>query len=113
MKRLSFLEVKNLMELVLPNNYVALDEEEMMYLDGGGPNIKALLGVPAVAFAARALWNFMTSNNAATWDYIQTTARMAWAGVKMFWMLPAWAKLAGVVAGVAFIYAIGTWSLFG
>lgn len=34
-KRLSFLEVKKLMELVLPNNYVALDEEEMMYLDGG------------------------------------------------------------------------------
>ena len=24
------------MELVLPNNYVAIDEEEMMYLDGGG-----------------------------------------------------------------------------
>ncbi|CAG5680528.1 Uncharacterised protein [Streptococcus pneumoniae] len=23
------------MELVLPNNYVALEEEEMMYLDGG------------------------------------------------------------------------------
>ena len=23
------------MELVLPNNYVAIDEEEMMYLDGG------------------------------------------------------------------------------
>ncbi|HEW2463393.1 TPA: argininosuccinate lyase, partial [Streptococcus pneumoniae] len=24
------------MELVLPNNYVALEQEEMMYLDGGG-----------------------------------------------------------------------------
>ena len=24
------------MELVLPNNYVVLEEEEMMYLDGGG-----------------------------------------------------------------------------
>ncbi|CWH12197.1 Membrane protein [Streptococcus pneumoniae] len=24
------------MELVLPNNYVVIDEEEMMYLDGGG-----------------------------------------------------------------------------
>ncbi|MTV58681.1 argininosuccinate lyase, partial [Streptococcus pneumoniae] len=23
------------MELVLPNNYVVIDEEEMMYLDGG------------------------------------------------------------------------------
>ena len=23
------------MELVLPNNYVALEQEEMMYLDGG------------------------------------------------------------------------------
>ncbi|WP_155969696.1 hypothetical protein [Streptococcus ruminantium] len=26
------------MELVLPNNYVALEEEEMMYLDGGDWN---------------------------------------------------------------------------
>lgn len=24
------------MELVLPNNYAVIDEEEMMYLDGGG-----------------------------------------------------------------------------
>lgn len=24
------------MELVLPNNYVVIDEEEMMYLDEGG-----------------------------------------------------------------------------
>ena len=24
------------MELVLPNNYVVLEQEEMMYLDGGG-----------------------------------------------------------------------------
>ncbi|VMN87928.1 Membrane protein [Streptococcus pneumoniae] len=24
------------MELVLPNNYVVIDEEVMMYLDGGG-----------------------------------------------------------------------------
>ena len=61
----------------------------------------------------KALWNFMTSNNAATWSYIKTTAKMAWAGVKMFWMLPTWAKLVGVAAGAAFIYAIGTWSLFG
>ena len=107
------------MELVLPNNYVALEEEEMMYLDGGWSkytaisNIKALLGVPAVAFTARALWNFMTSNNAETWSYIKTTAKMAWAGVKMCWMLPTWAKLVGVGAGATFIYAIGTWSLFG
>ena len=55
----------------------------------------------------------MTSNNAATWSYIKTTAKMAWAGVKMFWMLPTWAKLVGVAAGATFIYAIGTWSLFG
>lgn len=107
------------MELVLPNNYVALEEEEMMYLDGGWSkdtaisNIKALLGLPAVAFAARALWNFMTSNNAETLSYFKTTAKMAWAGVKMCWMLPTWAKLVGVGAGAAFIYAIGTWSLFG
>ena len=55
----------------------------------------------------------MTSNNTTTWSYIKTTAKMAWAGVKMFWMLPTWAKLVGVAAGAAFIYAIGTWSLFG
>lgn len=24
------------MELVLPNNYVVIEEEEMMYLEGGG-----------------------------------------------------------------------------
>ncbi len=35
------------MELVLPNNYVVIDEEEMMYLDGGdwknfSRNIKGL-----------------------------------------------------------------------
>ncbi|CMX59507.1 Uncharacterised protein [Streptococcus pneumoniae] len=24
------------MELVLPNNYVVIEQEEMMYLDGGG-----------------------------------------------------------------------------
>lgn len=107
------------MELVLPNYYVALEEEEMMYLDGGWSkrmvisNVKALLGVPAVAFAARALWNFMNSNNAATWSYMKTVGKMAWAGVKMFWMLPNWAKLTGVAAGAAFIYAIGKWSLFG
>ncbi|MDG8210365.1 SPH_0224 family bacteriocin-like peptide [Streptococcus pneumoniae] len=28
------------MELVLPNNYVALEQEEMMYLDGGFPILR-------------------------------------------------------------------------
>ena len=45
------------MELVLPNNYVAIDEEEMMYLDGGLNMFKlsdkvrlifALLGVSSI-----------------------------------------------------------------
>ncbi|MFA9413801.1 MULTISPECIES: hypothetical protein [unclassified Streptococcus] len=76
-------------------------------------NLKALLGVSAIAFAAKALWNFMTSRNGETITYATTMAKMAWTGVKMAWMLPVWAWVTGLAAGGAFIYAIGTWSLFG
>ena len=33
------------MELVMPNNYVVLEEEEMMYLDGGDLGLSAVLGI--------------------------------------------------------------------
>ncbi|WP_156008404.1 hypothetical protein [Streptococcus ruminantium] len=40
------------MELVLPNNYVALEEEEMMYLDGGDWIRDAAIAVVAGAVGA-------------------------------------------------------------
>ena len=45
------------MELVLPNNYVALEQEEMMYLDGGAIYIPkwAITGaITGAAYAALA-----------------------------------------------------------
>ncbi|HET0905786.1 TPA: SPH_0218 family bacteriocin-like peptide [Streptococcus pneumoniae] len=45
------------MELVLPNNYVVIDEEEMMYLDGGAIYIprRAITGaITGAAYAAYA-----------------------------------------------------------
>ncbi|SNE58696.1 Uncharacterised protein [Streptococcus pneumoniae] len=45
------------MELVLPNNYVVIDEEEMMYLDGGAIYIPrwAITGaITGAAYAALA-----------------------------------------------------------
>ncbi|VPD55667.1 Membrane protein [Streptococcus pneumoniae] len=48
------------MELVLPNNYVVIDEEEMMYLDGGAIYIPrwtitgAITGAAYAAYAALA-----------------------------------------------------------
>ncbi|MFA9414537.1 MULTISPECIES: argininosuccinate lyase [unclassified Streptococcus] len=40
------------MELVLPNNYVALEQEEMMYLDGGDWIRDAAIGVVAATVGA-------------------------------------------------------------
>lgn len=50
------------MELVLPNNYVEIEEEEMMYLDGGAylskakcKNLVASIGMNPYSFIAAAL----------------------------------------------------------
>lgn len=53
------------MELVLPNNYVALEQEEMMYLDGGFWNSVRTVGIALdVAFAVITLGKTLKSQAA-------------------------------------------------
>ena len=66
------------MELVLPNNYVALEQEEMMYLDGGDwntfkNNIKGLArSSSGFRFAARetGLWAARWSTRVYSYTYV-------------------------------------------
>lgn len=105
------------MELVLPNNYVEIEEEEMMYLDGGWSwsvtkarrNTKALMACPTLAFVGRALWAVMNKKGVT---FAKTVAKTAWVAAKAFWALPWYAKLMGFAAGAGFIAAIGTWAIF-
>ncbi|HFI0563724.1 TPA: hypothetical protein ACGO8I_000151 [Streptococcus suis] len=62
------------MELVLPNNYVALEQEEMMYLDGGDPNtfarnIGGLLYQIGINAVNRASWGIPSTLTMAKWGY--------------------------------------------
>ena len=66
------------MELVLPTNYVVIDEEEMMYLDGGDwntfkNNIKGLARASSgFRFAARetGLWAAIWSTRVYSYTYV-------------------------------------------
>ncbi|WP_155974396.1 hypothetical protein [Streptococcus ruminantium] len=62
------------MELVLPNNYVALEEEEMMYLDGGSPqnlikNIQGLIHKTGLSMANRIAAGLPSTITMAKWGY--------------------------------------------
>lgn len=105
------------MELVLPKNYVEIEEEEMLYLDGGWnwslskakKNAKALLATPALAFVGKALWSVMNKKGVT---FAKTVAQTAWATAKAIWALPWWAKVLGFAGAACFVAAIGTWAIF-
>ena len=75
--------------------------------------LKAMLSMPALSVVGRVLWNFMNKNGKATLTYGKMLASTSITAAKAFWALPWWAKTAGLAAGAAFVYALGTWSLFG
>ncbi|WP_200813126.1 hypothetical protein [Helcococcus massiliensis] len=49
------------MELVLPQNYVEIEQEEMMYLDGGMSNSDKVLLLGAIAISGAALTAALTT----------------------------------------------------
>ena len=55
----------------------------------------------------------MNKNGKATLTYGKMLASTSITAAKAFWALPWWAKTAGLAEGAAFVYALGTWSLFG
>lgn len=91
------------MELVLPNNYLEIEQEEMMYLDGGDwetfkSNIKGLAAASqAFRFAARqtGLWGMVWG--ARTYLYSQVVVALA----PLLGSVTAVNVVIGVVAGAS------------
>lgn len=103
------------MELVLPNNYVELEQEEMMYLDGGWSgytvarnlwNLAAMGWAGALLVGAgNVMWNAAKSG-VSFWGAV---AKVGYAAKEAFALLPLWAKIAVGVGTAATIWALGTW----
>lgn len=104
------------MELVLPRNYVEIEQEEMMYLDGGWSTkqvLKNLTGLAAVAGMAGVAKHIKTviknKPGIGFWALVAKTGTSAKAA---FILLPTWAKVGTLGLGAAVIYALGTWDIF-
>lgn len=103
------------MELVMPMNYEFLEQDEMMYLDGGWSWQQAVnnaIGVTAVgtlAFVENYLRKAFIANKGASLGTM--IAKVSVQAAKAFWVLPWWAKIAGLAAGAAVVYAFGTWDI--
>ncbi|CYV64687.1 TPA: hypothetical protein U1673_000133 [Streptococcus suis] len=88
------------MELVMPNNYVVLEEEEMMYLDGGEIATATVLGIISAAVAA---------GGAAYGAGLAAGTRVYYAGLrnsqyqKIKWQVRAAALVVGNVWGGIFM----------
>ena len=102
--------------LVLPQNYASMDEDEMMYIDGGWSYrqvIKNAVGLAAIAglsYVGNAIANFVRANpGLGLW---KTVAKISVTAAKALWALPWWAKVAGLAAGACVVYALGTWDIF-
>lgn len=101
------------MNLVLPNNYVELEQEEMMYVDGGwsaGLTGKNLIKLGSSIWAGYLLvqaGKIMLANaNIGFWGAV---AKVGYAAKTAFMLLPLWAKVAVGVGTAATIWALGTW----
>lgn len=102
--------------IVLPNNFVELQDDEMMYLDGGwniGQVVKNFVGFGAITGLAW-MGNYIRRIAAANPNisYWSLTAKVGGSLARGFWALPWWAKLAGATAAGAVVYALGEWDLF-
>lgn len=88
------------MELVLPNHYVALEQEEMMYLEGGDLGISAVLGtVSGVIAMGGAIYGAGTA--ATTRAYYAGLRNSEYQRIK--WQIRAFAVVLGHAFGVAFM----------
>ncbi|WP_029186453.1 hypothetical protein [Streptococcus suis] len=102
------------MELVMPNNYVVLEEEEMMYLDGGDwnnfrKNIQGLWArTTALRFALResGLTNYAGQVIVASYPILM--AKVASISTTVL----AITGIAGLVAAVGLGAALYGWRLF-
>jgi hypothetical protein len=104
--------------LQMPQNYVEMTDEEMMYVDGGWSwstaqrNVKAMLATPAAYYVGKILWNYMCGERGNARTYANMVWKTSVSAAKAFYLLPWQMKLLGLAAGAAFIYSIGTWSIF-
>lgn len=80
-----------MMELILPNNYVEIKEEEMMYLDGGVYLSKATCMGIAVYFGSG--------------QGMIAAAGTAAAAKKLVKVIGKWSSIAGYIASLALSYA--------
>jgi len=102
--------------MVLPENYVELEQEEMMYLDAGWSRdifIKNAINLSyksGIGWIGRSFWNYAT--NYAGAGYWNMISDMGATAARVFWALPVWAQVAGLAAGAAVIFAMGTWYIF-
>lgn len=102
--------------MVLPNNFVELQDDEMMYLDGGwsiGQVIKNFAVFGAIT-GLTWLGNYIKAIAAANPNisYWSLAYKVGYSIAKGFSLLPWWAKIATVSAGVAVVYALGQWDIF-
>lgn len=97
--------------LVMPMNYVELQEDEMMYLDGGWDAKKIVPNAMKLAAAAGGTWIFTQIANFARANthlgFWSMVSKMGGTAAKVLWALPWWAKLLGFAAGAAVIWALG------
>lgn len=104
------------MELSLPMNYVELEQEEMMYLDGGWSinqvvrNCVGLASVAGLAWVADSIKTVARENPEL--NFWGLTGKVSVTAAKAFWALPWWAKVAGLGAGAATIWAMGEYDLW-
>lgn len=88
------------MELVMPNNYVVLEEEEMMYLDGGDLGLSAVLGIVSgvIAMGGAA---YGAGTAAGTRAYYAGLRNSEYQRIK--WHIRAFAVATGHVFGAVFM----------
>ena len=93
------------MELVLPTNYVVIDEEEMMYLDGGdwnnfSRNIKGLWASSAgLRDAMRQVGLVSAVGNAIKYSYPVLMAKVATISAPIIWATGGAAAVVAIGAG--------------
>jgi len=102
--------------MVLPQNYVELEQEEMMYLDAGWDintfirNAIGLSNHQGMHWVGGALAGFAAANRHM--KFPQLAAHLAGTAWHAFRYLPLWAQVAVAVSGAGAIYAMGEWALF-
>lgn len=107
------------MTMNMPQNYVELDQEEMMYLDGGwsastfyksASRLASHAYQLGIGIVGAAIYDWIKSNRSTS--FTKAVAKLAGTAWKAFRLLPWWAQVAAGVGGAAVIWAMGTWVLF-